>query len=50
MSENLSLKEVKANAIRLMDECKYDMALKNWMYIKKNYEELDPMILLQIGK
>ena len=50
MSEHLSLKEVKTNALKLMEESKYDMALHNWNYIKKNTEEIDPLVLLQIGK
>ena len=50
MSEHLSLKEVKANALRLMDEWKYYQALQNWLYIKKNMDSIDPQVLLQIGR
>lgn len=50
MSEHLSLKEVKANGLRLMDEGKFEQALDNWLYIKKNMESADPFVMLQIGK
>lgn len=50
MSEKLSAKDVKANAIRLMKEDAYEAALKNWMYLKKNTDDLDPMIPFQVGK
>ena len=50
MSESISLKDVKSNALRLMQEESYDEALKNWNYIRKNLDEEDPWVLYHIGK
>jgi len=50
MSEKLSFKDVKANALRLMEEKDYDSALKNWLYIKKGSDDTDPFVLFNIGK
>ena len=50
MSDKLSIKDVKANAKRFMQEKDYESALKNWMYINKNNEFLDPSIFYNMAK
>lgn len=50
MSESISLKDVRSNALRLMQEESYDEALKNWNYIRKNSDQEDPWVLYHIGK
>ena len=49
MSDYLSIKDMKANANRLMQEKDYKSALKNWLYIKKNKESLDPSVFYNMG-
>lgn len=46
----MSIKDVKMNALRLMEEGKFKQALDNWFYIKKNMDKTDPFVILQIGK
>jgi hypothetical protein len=50
MSDHINLKDVRKNAQRLMDEEDYDQALKNWIYIKKNVDNIEPNIQYNIGK
>jgi hypothetical protein len=50
MSGSVKIKDVRENALRLMETKDFKGALTNWNYIKRNSEETDPVVLFNLGK